>query len=421
MNDIFGNIIDPEVGYARGKIIKSSYEEKLRYLHAVKLISERIADYGENSLYIFTGNIRGNQIEPFDVGILSEEWVGPSLFSEQLKEVAIKHVDGNMETDDVAIFNRTSAANICSILALGYNGKTVVSLAPEKRHHPSVIRGAKLAQANLISVSTATELQKVDISPKGGICHITSVTSELLYLNDEELKDAIITAKSKGLDVIVDDAYGARIRPIIFNYTPSLKAGADVVITNNDKAALNGPRAGIMVGRRDLVIKISAKASEYGFEGRAPIILGVYRSLCKFSKQELIDEVEIGKSLCNKLAKKIGKENIRFTILGPEITAETILKLALNQKDIKAADSAMVPMEASTALGMELLQRYGIITTNACGMPGAKESVRLKTNKQIMEKAGGEENVVKAFVDCIKVVGSYVNDFEESRKVILGQ
>lgn len=420
MKDIFGNLIDPDVDYARGKILKSSYEEKLKYSQSIKLIAERIEKYGEESLSVFTGNIRSNQLDPSDLGILSEEWIGPSLFYEQLKDVAINHVSGNRETDDVAILNRTSAANICALLALGTSGKTAVSFAPEKKHHPSVNRGARLAQLNLQSISDVDEMKRITPSPEGGVCLITSVTSELLYLNDEEMKCVIRTAKTMGLDVVVDDAYGARIRPILLNFSPALKAGADVVITNNDKAGLNGPRAGIMVGRKDLVAKISAKANELGCEARAPISLAVYRSLSKFSSQDLLEEVQIGKEIFSELEKEIGSENVRSSLLGPEVTADTILNLLLEKEASKAHETVLVPAEATAALGMEMLKRHGIITTNACGMPGARISVRLKTNKQNLDKVGSARKVVEAFLDSLESVRKYAKDLGAASKVILG-
>ena len=234
------------------------------------------------------------------------------------------------------------------------------------------------------------------------------------------MKGAISAAKAMGLDVVVDDAYGARIRPIVLNFTPSLKAGADVVITNNDKAGLNGPRAGIMVGRKDLVAKISAKANEIGCEARAPISLAVYRSLSKFTESDLLEEVEIGKDIFNELVKQVGSENVRSSLLGPEVTAETVLKLILEMSGTKAHENVLVPAEATAALGMELLKRHGIITTNACGMPGARISVRFKTNKQNLENIGSAKKVAEAFLDSVKAVGEYAKDLNTARQVILG-
>lgn len=84
--DVFGNVIDQEVGYARGKILQDSFSEKTKQQHAVRCIKEYIETYGEDKLYIFTGNIRDNQLETGDLGIRSEEWVGPSLFQHELKK-----------------------------------------------------------------------------------------------------------------------------------------------------------------------------------------------------------------------------------------------------------------------------------------------------------------------------------------------
>ncbi|WP_279009997.1 hypothetical protein, partial [Synergistes jonesii] len=194
----------------------------------------------------------------------------------------------------------------------------------------------------------------------------------------------------------------------------------DVVTTNNDKAGLNGPRAGVMVGNKDLVTRIHSKACELGMEGRAPLCLAVYRSLSSFSPNDLIEEVAVGKELYEALHAKFGDEFVRRSLLGPEITGEDTLKLILKRVGLKESDTALVPNEASSALGMELLSRFGIVTTNACGMPGARISVRLKTNRPTLDKLGGSKKVAEMFTEALDAVGKYVNDFAKAKKVILG-
>ena len=76
MLDMFNNPIDPEVDYARGKILASSIDEKKKYQNAVRIIAERLKAWGEDSFYIFTGNIRNNALLATDLGLMSEEWVG---------------------------------------------------------------------------------------------------------------------------------------------------------------------------------------------------------------------------------------------------------------------------------------------------------------------------------------------------------
>lgn len=188
-------------------------------------------------------------------------------------------------------------------MALVKPGNILVSFAPDKKAHPSVSRGAKLAGAKLYEVDTIEELKNVPES-SSAVCVVTGVTSELLLLDQELFVEAIKMAKLMNMIVIVDDAYGARIRTILLNQPTALEAGADIVITNNDKAALHGPRAGIMAGNKELVMKASAKASEYGMEARAPIALGVLRSLEQFKPEELIGEMNVGQSLYEGLSKK---------------------------------------------------------------------------------------------------------------------
>lgn len=420
MLDLFNNTIDPDTGYARGDILKSSFDEGLKYANAVKIIGERMKTCGEDKFYIFTGNIRNNPLTSADLGLLSEEWIGQSIYKEDLREVAIKHVSGNIDTDAVAVFNRTSAANVAIALALGGEGKTMISMAPKKQHHPSTNRGAVLSRSEFICVENAEEMKDLKIDWSKAFCHITSVTSELLYFNDEELKAGISVAKERGISVVVDDAYGARIRPIILGFTPSLQSGADVVVTNNDKAGLNGPRAGIMVGKADLVGMIYAKGCELGLEARAPISLAVYRSLLAFDSSDLLEEVQVGEEIYKELKKIIGDKNVGKSLLGPEVTAETVLRMAIERAGLTAQDTQLVPSEASAALGMELLAMYGIVTTNACGMPGAKISVRLKTNRKILNAVGGAAKLAEMFSVALDEVAKYVNDKERARKIILG-
>lgn len=307
-----------------------------------KKINTRIAELGEDSLYIFTGNIRWNQLKSSDLGITSEEWVGPSLFYPQLKEKALDHLGGDSDKSEVAVFNRTSAGIVSSIMALVKPGNILVSFAPDKKAHPSVSRGAKLAGAKLYEVDTIEELKNVPES-SSAVCVVTGVTSELLLLDQELFVEAIKMAKLMNMIVIVDDAYGARIRTILLNQPTALEAGADIVITNNDKAALHGPRAGIMAGNKELVMKASAKASEYGMEARAPIALGVLRSLEQFKPEELIGEMNVGQSLYEGLSKKMGEEYVRKTLLGPEISADNALRYILKRRGMNSKDCAVVP------------------------------------------------------------------------------
>jgi hypothetical protein len=74
--DRFGNLIDPEVEYARGQILASARDERLRFLQAQRIIRRRLTEHGPGSIAIFTGNQRvglinatNGRVEPNPDGI----------------------------------------------------------------------------------------------------------------------------------------------------------------------------------------------------------------------------------------------------------------------------------------------------------------------------------------------------------------
>jgi len=416
--DAFGNQIDREVGYARGEILKNSITERIRYQNAVNKISQRIKKYGENSVFIFTGNIRMNQLLKTDLNLYSEEWVGPSLFSSELKKKVLSHLGGN-NCHEIAIFNRTTAAIICAIFSLIKPGEVLISFAPNNKYHPSVVRGAKLAKAKFFGVETIEDLKSIN-NNNSGVCVITGITSDIYSLDNDIFVEAIKVAKNKGMYTIVDDAYGARIRRIILKQPHALEVGANIVITNNDKAGLHGPRAGIMAGDRELLLKVITKASEYGMEARAPIALAVLRSLEKFQPKSLIEEVQVGNDLYEGLAKEIGEALVRKTILGPEVSEDNLLRFMLKKRGLPATFHLIVPAEASAAVGFILLEKYGVITVNTCGMPGARVSLRLKSDKKTVTRFGGVQRVISAVMESIITVASIIDNQESIKKLILG-
>jgi len=66
--DRFGNPIDPEVGYARGRILASSEDEALRRERGMALIRARYKAFGREGLYDLTGLSGGFPVEPEHLG-----------------------------------------------------------------------------------------------------------------------------------------------------------------------------------------------------------------------------------------------------------------------------------------------------------------------------------------------------------------
>ncbi|MEL7398703.1 MAG: aminotransferase class I/II-fold pyridoxal phosphate-dependent enzyme, partial [Pseudomonadota bacterium] len=249
-HDRFGNPLDPSVGYARGPILSSSAAEIRRLRHAQSIAAQVVAERGIEAIAIFTGNPRYFPVKPNDLSELCEEWVGPGLFADEMTKAATQHFGGG---DTVAITNRTSAGIIAAILALS-DGKPVVSVVPAgDRSHASVIRGCRLAGVKLLEVDGQDDIEAA-MQDRPALVIVTTVTSALARLPDDQTRRAIDEGKAAGATVFMDEAYGARLRPVLHGGEQSLTMGADFAITNADKAGLSGPRAGILCGQSDPVL-----------------------------------------------------------------------------------------------------------------------------------------------------------------------
>lgn len=417
--DDFGNPIDPTVGYARGTILRSSTEENQRLVYGQRLATARLAEQGPASITVFTGNQRAFPALPDDLELRCEEWFGPGIILDELKANVIGHMDGSPD-DDFALFNRSSAGIIALIAALA-EGRPVVSGVPSgSRSHASVIRGCRIVQSALHEHDGFEDFRQALQIHQPRLVIITTVTSNLDRLDEETIAQMIQSAHKVGAIAFVDDAYGARIRPILHGGTSAMRLGADLAITNCDKAGLIGPRTGILIGRPDLVPKVAAKGAEFGMEARAPILLAAMRSLSSFTPDLLRDEQRLGSALTELMRQRFGEHIVASSDLGPIIDENDMLRLVL-QRAGKPVDKAdIVPAEATAALGALLLRDHGILTTNTHGQPGAKVSLRLRPTPEALERIGDMQKVVDVLDECIGKLADVLDDMNGMSKLILG-
>lgn len=418
--DSFGNPIDPTVGFARGSIIRSSIDEALRLRHGQAVAARRVKLLGAESIGVFTGNQRDFPIRAEDIATLCEEWVGPGLEAEELRQVAIGHMGGRSD-DAVAIFNRTSAGIIATIAALA-DGQAIVSVVPPKgRSHASVIRGAKIAGVAVHEVQGDQEWLKAIEARRPSLVVITTVTSSLERLEDHITQDVAQYAHALGARVFLDEAYGARLRTVLHGGRLSLHLGADIAVTNCDKAGLSGPRAGVLVGRAELVTAAAAKGAEYGMEARAPIAAAVLRSLQKYQPEDLREESAAGQKLADALAQKMGADLVQRSDLGPMVEEDAVLRILLKMAGREDEKPVVVPCEATSALGMVLLEDHGILTVNTHGQPGARVSLRLKPTLDALGRTGGFDAVVAAVMKSLEKVASLIHDRDAIAQLVAGK
>jgi L-seryl-tRNA(Ser) seleniumtransferase len=415
--DRFGNARDPSVGYARGRILTSALEESRRASRAQVLIRERTESGGLIS--IFTGNPRAFPIDPADISELCEEWIGRARIAPALEHAISGHLGGS-DSASVAAFNRTSAGMIAAVYALARGGRIVTLAAHPSATHVCVYRGARLAGAQLEECVDLKSLTAAVASRETHLVVITSYSSDLDELAPEVIAQAVeIAHTGRQVPVILDDAYGARLRPYFQGGPASLELGVDLAISNSDKAGMPGPRGGFMAGRSDLIERVSACAQEFGQEARAPLAVAILRSLQAFSEATLREEIEDGSALHEALSARLGPGRIKKTPLGPLVSEDEILEICLERAD-EGSTPEIFPAEASAALGMILLRDWGLLTVNALGAPGARVSLRLKAVPGSLAAYGGAGAVAQAVDEALDAVASIAGEPSIVRELLLG-
>ena len=419
MQDRFGNPLDPAVGYARGAHLAGPLDEFRRRAHGLDIVRAKAASEGRDRLYNFTGHRRDFPARNADLGDgLAEEWIGMPLIEERFDGLAREHFGAGGDAA-VALFNRSAAGIVSAILATAAAGDRVVAVALNGRTHPSIRRGAGLADAALSEPDPENGLEPSDFEG-AALTVLTRVTSELDILGPERTRAIVAAAKAAGSPVFVDDAYGTRVAPVLLGQEKTLELGADFGITSCDKAGLGGPRAGLMVGRADLVDRAVALASGLGLEARGPLVLGVLRSLESYRPETLKHDSSVARQIASGLQDRFGPARVLDLCMGPTISEEDVLAIALEGRSEGAGDCALVPAEASCILGMALLEDHGIVTSNVAERPGARVSLRLRPTAEEVERFGGPDRVVDAVADAFGTLRTLLGDTQAADVKIFG-
>jgi L-seryl-tRNA(Ser) seleniumtransferase len=420
--DRFGNVIDTFVGFARGKILTSTQDELKEIAHGKKIMIDRYNRLGRKGLVQFidlTDNfgLPPEFTEVYDFGALSVD-----MRSGELLKLAREHLGGNEEYNKAAVFNRTTLGAITTMLALGKPGTVIVSLVPESaREHISMRRAKQLAGCESLDTSSPNELEEFIENKKVSLIAITGASSKIM--EEDALRKGIEIGKVHGIPTFVDDAYGARMRTLLFNQAKAGDLGADIILTGANKFGFKGPKAGIMLGREEYMKKVLAKAWEIGALARPAIVGAAIKTLRDFDAEKMKSDVKKWAKISDEFVKLANVNGIPAKSNVPTRTTipmEDVLQITMEKAGISHTD--IVPCEATRAFGLYLLDKYGWIIDPVTGSPGTNMNLSAFFHyEDIFWIEGGAEEVVNGHLEAFDWLAGKIGSADVMKKVLFGE
>jgi L-seryl-tRNA(Ser) seleniumtransferase len=412
--DRFGNPFAPSLSYARGKILSSTEDDFRKLQRAWRIIRE----HGPESIFIFTGLEHGLPMKPEDLRFADDE-IGPAIWFDRLKALALDHVGGNAQLHDFAVFNRLTGATLATHLTLVKPGEVVIGVSAS-HSHPSVIRAAKHVGATFVDTAGLDAFTKaLEREPRVALVDLTrlAVTYELMPL--DAIRTVVKLAHDKGAPVYVDDAGGARVAPAMFDHPKMLELGVDIGATGLDKYGTAGPRFGLMAGEKSLVSRIRAKGFECGLEARQMLYPAVVRSLEGYRPERVRELIETTKIVGDALKKVLGRR-IHETPTTAQLLADDILEMVMERGGVKEAP--IVPFEATAALCMLMLEDFNMLTVHFVGLPPGGGDILFKfIPPETLKRFGGPAKFASAVDACLTKLGSLLREPDKIRRLLLGE
>lgn len=418
--------IDPVLGYAPGRILTDDVMDYRSEQAAEAVLLHRYRMFGLAGIHNVMMLVDNCRVPDYFEGPEYEErYLSQKLSEERLDKLAKVHLGGDDGFRTLA-FNRTTSANLSVILALVPPGSVVPYLVVPyskpwlKGHgHPSIPRAVELARAECPQVTTAEELRRVI---EGGHVSLITVCASYRGLLDERvLREACEMAHAHGIPVFVDDASGARLRTIGGGQARAIDLGADLVVTSTEKYGLNGPRAGLVVGRRDLMERVGARAAVLGTEARPSVTAAIVRSLEEFtfeSGQAMYREWEDRHRALYEETRKVFGDRVSWKGYGGvSLMVEDILEIAMDRAGLE--ETELAPVDVSTAIAMVLLRRYGYMTIPALHYPGASKALMIHLAQKSAQNLTPDE-IVRALDDAFDTVAKIMTNRDKLEAVLFG-
>ena len=417
--DRFGNPFDPIVRYARGSILRGTAEEIRRMLRAREIVGAIVRRDGNDAVYDLSGMNRGGGLSAADVANLTSHVPFFAHFQGHTEPEALRHMGADPASHAALILNRVSAANFIALTTLLKRGDRVYALAPAGgTSHPSTVRpvsmvGAAFEEFN--DIARLEETWRARGAPR--LLLITPISASKRHLPLEDFRRALALPRAADTVAYVDDAHMAS-RIAFFDEPRAFQVGAvDVAVCSADKHVA-GPRAGVMVARRDLLEPIASAAYELGLEAQAGQYVGVANALHDFDGRAVKEAGALALRLIEVLTPRYGADRVYLGGPGVSIQGDDVIRIAMERTG-RTGRPELVAVEAAGIAAMEMLEQDGVLTIGAVAMPGSAPVVRL-----MMYPDGprlGLDRIVAALDRGIDRVGQVIHDAPAARRQLLGE
>jgi L-seryl-tRNA(Ser) seleniumtransferase len=416
--DRFGNPIDPIVRYARGSILKSTDEEVTRMLRARQIVGERVRSKGAESVYDLSGMNRGSGLGADEVPHLTSHVPFFERFEGKTEPLALQHMGADPARHQALILNRVSAANFIALTTLLKGGDRVLGFAPAGGlTHPSAVRPIAMAGARFSEFFSFADLEQAWLAEGAPrLLLITPISASKRHIDLGDFKRALALPRAPHTLVYVDDAHMAS-RIGFFEEPRTFEVGdIDLAVCSADKHVA-GPRAGVFVGRPELITTIGSRAYELGLEAQAGQYVGVANALRNFDPKVIKRAGELAQQLVEVLAAQYGARRAYLGGPGVSISGDDVLDIAREQRGVSDKPE-LVAVEAAGLVAMEMLEQDGILTIGAVAMPGSAPALRL-----MMYPDGnklGVERIAASVENGIARLSEVLDDVDEAAAQLLG-
>lgn len=413
--DSFSNPIDPLVGYARGRVLRSHDDEVLRMLHGRRTVAARVADGGLDSVYNLTGVTRAFPLSTSDVQGISTQLAFYANYDERAEPFGVAYAGGSSGEHSACFATRVSAAFLATMLALLDHGDDVLSAIPRGRSHPSVQNAVRVAGGRFeecVGLDSALDTLRIS-SPRMVV--ITTITPQKHAFEEAEILMLMAAIDPSRTMIVLDDAHAA-VRMAFFQQSPPLGLGhVDLAICSMDKH-LWGPRAALIVGRHETLKRVRTAMYRLGVEAPFATYVASMRAIEGFDPQRIEQAGSQADELQRELVSAFPR--VPFYTAGPGVALqeEDLLRLVVGQGG--ADECELVPMEISSLVAMELIRRHGFVTILGIGMPGSAAALRIMPYPD--GKRAGTQAIASGIVDAVATAGESVGDVSSARALITG-